>query len=139
MAGKLTPTTRPTAPRRHAARGTVESVFDLLSIFVDRFGMPGTALIFGAWFVNQNATVEQKRAIIGRYVLGDGLSPWWPLIIISVVAIFVVWAQSWRHKQKIAAMSKRLDELAAEKSRLQELLAGRGLRHGDEFDSGEGE
>lgn len=126
-------TTRRTRSTRSARQSAVEGFFGLLGILVDRFGWPAVVLCGGAWFTNQNATIEQKRKIIDRYVLGEGIAPWWPLIVIAIVCVLVVWAQDWKHRHEVSVMRERLNEVAAQKNRLQELLAHRKLRHADEL------
>ena len=64
------------------------------------------------------------------YVLGHGISHQWPIMVVSVVSIAALWAQKRHYGSKVAAINGRLDEAAAEKSRLQEELAGKKLNHG---------
>lgn len=120
-----------------APQGAIESIVGVLSLLIQTFGFPGTVLFGAAWFVNEYATPDQKRRIIERYILGEGLTPSWPLIVLCVIFVLAVWAQGQNHKKKMAVLQARLDDVAAEKSRLQEVLAHRELRHGDEFNAGE--
>lgn len=104
--------------------------FDLLGTIVEKFGWPGALLLFGLYFVERYATSAQKSSIIDIYVLGRGISPQWPIIVVSVISIAGLLAQKRYYDSKVAAINGRLDEVAAEKSRLQEELVGKKLNHG---------
>lgn len=132
-----TPTARRRTRRAPASQSAVASAFGFLGIVVERFGWPGAVLILGGWWVNTNATIEQKRRIIDLWILGDGLPSWWPLVLICGVCVLVVLAQAWKHNHEMAVLRERLDAVAADKNRLQALLASREFRHGEEFGSGE--
>jgi hypothetical protein len=106
-------------------------VFDLLGTIVERFGWPGAIALFGMYLVERYGTVAQKREIIDLYILGHGLPALWPIAIVSATCIVALLAQKRYYDRKLTSVSKRLDEVASEKGRLQEQLVGKPLRHSD--------
>jgi len=95
----------------------------------------GALLVVVLWFINTNATSEQKKRIIDMYVLGQGISIVWPVIVVFVGCILVVFAQHQIHKKTEQVLQTRIDELAEEKTKLQEEAIGRKLRHAAETSS----
>lgn len=102
------------------------TVFNKLA---DVFGIPGTFLVL-LWLSVQNwASADQKQRIIETYVLGTGLSQWWPCIAVTVLAGLLVWAYRDRSDKRVRLIREELDRCGAEKSALQQLVAGRKLEH----------
>jgi hypothetical protein len=127
------PVQKPDTAKKRNALGVdkvATAFFDMLGTIVEKFGWPGTLVLFGMYFIERHATDHQKSEIVDMYVLGHGISHQWPIMVVSVVSIAALWAQKRHYGSKVAAINGRLDEAAAEKSRLQEELAGKKLNHG---------
>lgn len=107
------------------------SVFAFLGIVVERVGWPGTIVIFWIYLIEKYGTDAQKRAMIDMYILGQGLPAFWPIAFVSIASVLALLAQRRFYGMKLDSMSKRLDEIATEKSRLQEQLVGKALQHSD--------
>lgn len=102
----------------------------VLGTFIETFGWPGTVIILGYLFTVWYARPDQKQAIIDVYILGKGLSPVWPFLVVSGVFLCVSFAQRLRYNRKVKAMQDRMDDIAKQKSALQERLTGGPLSHG---------
>ena len=63
---------------KRVAEATLEGTFRLFGILVEQVGFMGALLVVVLWFINTNATSEQKKRIIDMYVLGQGISIVWP-------------------------------------------------------------
>src|ERR1035438_5666229 len=100
-----------------------------MGTIVERFGWPGTALLFGMYFIERHASDAPKHELIDMYVLGHGFLHQWPIAVVSVVSIAALFTQKRYYDSKHSAINKRLDEVAGEKSRLQEELVGKKLNH----------
>ncbi len=113
-------------------RAIVEPIlglFELFSRIIDRFGWPGLALILGFYFVERNATAEQKTEIINIYILGQGMEHSYVVGVICVVALLIFFAQDyyWRRKDKI--LREEIDRLAKWKSLHQQEGIDTNLHH----------
>jgi hypothetical protein len=106
-------------------------LFNFFGTIVEKFGWPGALVLFLMYFVEKHGTDAQKREIIDMYILGHGIASHWPLVVVGVVSIAALFAQKWYCDVKVATISKRLDEIAHEKSSLQEQLVGKKLQHAD--------
>jgi hypothetical protein len=105
----------------------------IIGTIVDRFGWPGALLIFGAFYLEKHASPEEHHEIIQKYFLGHGIASAWPLVVLSLLFVAVLVAQHHLYAAKTQKLQKRLNELADEKTVLQEQLVGRPLRHGAEI------
>lgn len=100
---------------------------------VERFGWPGMLIFLGFYCAQTWSSAEQKRKWFDKYILGEGMSPWWPFILVGLLLLFTVWAQRVTYKKKLRIMQEELDRIGREKSRLQELVAGRPWQHVDDI------
>ena len=121
----------PLARNQNGRGSSVSSVFAFFGSVVERFGWPGTIVIFLMYIIEKYGTDDQKREIINMYVLGHGLPSFWPIAAVSIVSVLAILAQKRYYEVQLDSVNKRLDEVAAEKSRLQEQLVGKVLRHSD--------
>lgn len=110
----------------------IEGTFRLFGILVEQLGFGGALLVASFWFINHNATADQKHRMIEMYVLGQGINLVWPVIVVFVGCVVVMLTQHHIYKVKQRILQNRIDELAQEKTRLQEEAIGRRLRHSDE-------
>lgn len=101
----------------------------ILEIFVRKFGWPSVVIVFGGWFLVQYASLEQKRELIDRYILGKGIEAVYPIVILAGLFGVVVYGQYRFYKADVSALREELGRVGKEKSDLQELLAGRSLNH----------
>jgi hypothetical protein len=115
--------------RMRTVQEAVEGSFRLFGILIEQVGFLGALLIATLWFINRNATQDQKRRIIEMYVLGQGISLVWPVVAVFVGCVVVVFAQHYIHQKKEQVLQTRINELAEEKTHLQEEAVGRKLRH----------
>jgi hypothetical protein len=127
-------TARKTSRRRPSdATGKLERVGEALvrlaSLSIDRFGWPGFSVLLGYLFVAQYASLEQKRELIDRWVLGKDLTQWYPLLVLGVVAMLIILAQDrvWRRRLKTEVDER--ERLSQWKSAHQHLTLGVELQH----------
>jgi hypothetical protein len=95
---------------------------------VRTFGWPGTLLVLGFFFVNSYATAEQKQRIIALYILGEGISHQWPLIVTSVVFVVVLLAQRKWHNIDEGKLKKQIADLKEKNESLKQRLKKKGRR-----------
>lgn len=107
----------------------IQSGAQLLTSLVETFGIAGTLLILGFWFVVWYATPEQKQRIIETYVLGSGIARTWPILIMGLTCVIVIFAQRWFYKKKLSALSGEIEREGKAKSALQEKGIKTKLQH----------
>lgn len=107
------------------ARGIVRIVVSIIELF----GWPGALVGFIMWFIVKYGSPDQKERIIELYILGNGISNVWALVIISGTAILIILAQRYWYNKKMEKFTAEMDRIGNEKSDLQEKLAGQSLRH----------
>lgn len=106
--------------------------FSWAEVLLDRFGWPGFLLLFTLYFVEKNGSIEQKRAIIDAYFLGQGLSVQYPLLILGGLSLLAFLSQ-WRYfSRKIRLLKEELKRLGKWKTDHQEKLIGGPLHHSGE-------
>src|SRR5882724_3868529 len=123
-----------TTPRKSQQEPTVKlsgwhAAARVFNNLADKFGVPGTFLLLIWLSVELWASTEQKQQIIDRYILGKGLSQFWPVIVVTLLALLAVWAYRERSEKRLHLIQDELNRCGAEKSLLQELLAERKLEH----------
>jgi hypothetical protein len=101
----------------------------LLEAFVRKFGWPALVVVFGGWFIVQYASLEQKRELIDRYVLGKGIEAVYPIGLLAGLFVVVLYGQYRFYQAEVRALRDELARVGKEKSDLQEWLAGRSLNH----------
>jgi hypothetical protein len=129
------PEARATQPSLPVA--AIRGFFHVCGVVVERFGWPGFILFFAAYFVEKHATIEQQRRIIDMYILGEGVNSRWPLLALPILFLLVLWAQQHIHSRKVRQLEDELRTVGIEKSRFQELAAGKPLSHGEDFQTKE--
>ena len=115
-----------------APSGAWIGFFGLVESVVDRFGWPGALLIYGVYFVEKNASSEQKRAIIDMYVLGKGINFQYPIIVLGSIGLLAFVAQWGYHRKRAKVMKLEIKRLAAWKTKHQEGKAGGPLHHSED-------
>lgn len=104
-------------------------MIDLFTVLIERFGWPGTFLILAYISVERWATSDQKRAMIQKYVLGEGISEVYPWIIIGIIAAALLAAQHHHWKKRVGVLEHEIQRLADWKSEHQESKIDIGLHH----------
>src|ERR1700733_6273516 len=87
---------------------SITGVFNLLNTAVQQFGWPGVILCGIGWFIVRYGTPDQKQRLIEVYALGHGTP--YAVILISVVFVLVVWAQSTLHNRKVKEIVARCSQ-----------------------------
>lgn len=103
----------------------------IVEAVLDRFGWPGFIVAYGIYFVQQNATLEQKRALIDLYLLGHGIDIYYPLILLMCLWALAFFAQRTYYRKKLAVMENELKRLGQWKSDHQEKQIGTSLHHSE--------
>ena len=98
-----------------AKTAAILGFFNVFNTFVERFGWPGVILCGTGWFVVEYASQEQKRKIVDMYVLGQGTP--YHILLLAVLAIVVLLAQSRLHSNKMREMKARNEVVEMEKNR----------------------
>jgi hypothetical protein len=122
---------KPRPSRASVPNVSIREVSQIIQKLVETFGWPGTVLVLGFWFFQVNATPDQKQRVIEMLISGTGIS--WAIAALSATFILVVLAQHHWYNRRVAILKRRLEEVAGEKSRLQEQQSGKQLRHGENF------
>jgi hypothetical protein len=102
-----------------AAFAAMGGVFQAL---VENTGLPGAFLFLAYYFVDRNATVEQKQAIIDIYVLWRGSGHVIPTAIFCVVVVLLAFAQRHYYLRQIRLCRDEIKRIGEEKSALQAKL-----------------
>jgi hypothetical protein len=110
------------------------AVIQFFTKLVERFGWPGTVIILLVMFIERDGSDQQKQAIIDMYILGKGMVGWWPLVVPSVLFLFVIWAQWEVNRKKVKTIRRELNRVSSERSSLQERISGGPLQHGPKGD-----
>jgi hypothetical protein len=103
--------------------------FGLIEAVLDRFGWPGALVIYGIYFLEKNATQEQKRALIDLYFLGKGINLQYPLVIMGVVFGLAFLAQWGYYHKKMRLQKEEIKRLGEWKTKHQEQKVGAPLHH----------
>jgi hypothetical protein len=106
------------------------SVIHFFTTLVDRFGWPGAFLIAALSAIQLWSTSDQKHAMIDKYILGVGMKPWWPFVVLSVLFLLLAWAQHLMYRREVKVIKAEMRRIGAKKSELQEEIARKPLRHG---------
>jgi hypothetical protein len=106
-----------------------QALAQVITSLVDNIGLPGTLVFALLLVIHLWASPEQKREIIDIYILGKGIARLWPHVIMALFFVSCLLGQRHYYLKKIKTMSKEIDRIGAEKSRLQEERAGRSLQH----------
>jgi hypothetical protein len=83
-------------------------------------GWPGLLLALGFYFIDRYATIEQKREIIQKYVLGSRTGEIWPLMVSAGVFVAIVLAQRHVYSRQLRVKDEEISRLAAWKTEHQE-------------------
>lgn len=118
-----------TKNQSRSSSGAWVAIFGFFQSIVERFGWPGFILLYAVYFIERNATTEEKRAIIDLYALGKGTSSVYPTIILGVVGGLAFLAQWGYYRKKLRLMEKEIKRLAEWKTAHQERKTGDSLHH----------
>ena len=104
----------------------------LITQLIARFGFPKAAVIILALMLWCWGTDAQHQFFIDRYFLlknsTDGSAPSFYVYVIYLGLIILVVIQHFVCKHKLSAMNKRIEEISAEKNKLQNTLNTRTFR-----------
>ncbi len=101
-------------------------VFEAL---VDKFGWPGVLVIFVMHMIEFRATDEQRRALIDMYLLGRNIRSAYPIMVMGVIFLAVLFAQRYYYRKQADLMESELERIGADKSAWQEKALGTRLHH----------
>ena len=99
---------------------------------LDKFGWPGLLVLFLMYLVAYRASEEQVHALIDMYLLGRGISTVYPIIVMGIVFLGVLFAQRHLYKRKENQMLAELSRIGGDKSAKQEAALGVKLHHSPE-------
>ena len=105
------------------------SLVALPEVLLNKFGWPGTTVIFVFWFVVKYATSEQKQEIIDAFVLGKNFPNLYVPIVIGVLSFAIITAQQFYYNRRTKEMQKEIDRLSNWKTQQQEKSIGKSLHH----------
>lgn len=71
----------------------------------------------------------QKQAIIDQYILGKGLTEWYPLGIVVGIALLLYYAQDYFWRRRVNQLNKEIGRLGKWKSDRQQAQIGTDLHH----------
>ncbi len=92
-------------PHSTVSIAAVTGILNVLAVAVERFGWPGAVMCFGAYFVVQYSTIEQKHRLIDLYLLGQQTP--YALIALCILFFLVLVAQQTLNRRKIAVLEQR--------------------------------
>ena len=103
--------------------GVIALLIKCLGIIFSFLGFPGVVVCIIWYFIEQHATLEQKRQIINRYILFEDAKP--PFIVHYVswlffLVIILIQHKYWKKNHKI--QKERIDELNRTNEKLQNRL-----------------
>jgi len=104
----------------------------IVEALLNRFGWPGLLLVYSMYFVQNNASLEQKRDIIDLYVLGKGIGQLYPLIVMGSLFTLTLFAQRFYYRKQVKLMDEELQRLGKWKTEYQEKQIGAPLHHSDQ-------
>jgi hypothetical protein len=107
------------------------AVADIFTTLVEKIGLVGAVFFTGLWFVQINATAEQKRQIIGMYVLGERIGDVYPTMVLALAFAAVVLGQHYIYKRKLKIKSTEIDRLSEWKTEHQQGRINAPLHHSD--------
>jgi hypothetical protein len=119
---------------RVPARTTIPAISGLIETLLDRFGWPGVLVIYGLYFLEKNATQDQKRSLIDLYFLGKGINFQYPLIILGGVALLAFLAQWGYYQRRVRLMKAEIKRLGEWKTQHQQEKIGVALHHSTKGD-----
>jgi hypothetical protein len=96
---------------------------------LDRFGWPGALLVFVAYFVEKNATLEQKRELIDLYLLGRNGSSLYTHLVLGAIFAGTLFAQRFYFRKQLKTKDEELTRLGLWKTEHQEKQIGAPLHH----------
>jgi hypothetical protein len=99
---------------------------------LDKFGWPGLLVLFVIYLVMYRATEDQVHALIDMYLLGRGIGTVYPIAVMGVLFLGVLFAQRHLYKRKENQMREELARIGGEKSGRQEAALGAKLHHSPE-------
>lgn len=95
---------------------------------IESFGWPGALLILGYVFIERYATLEQKRALIDRYLLGVGIEEVWIHIGTIGLAALVIISQHIFWKRRAKSLEREVERLRKELTEGQGKQLGSNIR-----------
>jgi len=104
----------------------------IVDALLEKFGWPGLIVLFVMYLVAYRAAPEQVHALIDIYLLGRGISTIYPMIVMGVLFLSVLFAQRHLYKRKENRMLAELARIGGEKSAKQETALGVKLHHSPE-------
>lgn len=116
-----------------ATAAVTVSIIRFFTVIVERLGWPGLAIFLIFYCIQIWATDAQRQEIIDTYILGKGIQPWWPFIVVALFFVLLIWGQQLIHRRELRAKNDEIKRIGAEKSKTQEIEADREWKHVDEL------
>lgn len=102
----------------------------IVEVVFEKFGLVGGVFALIYAFVLKYASLEQKRQLIDKYLLGEGVEECYFLIAIIVALVLLFIFQYTIYKKKLKTVEREMKRVSAERTSLQEQLIG-SLHHDD--------
>jgi len=115
--------------RMDEAFRTFQAFINLFSTLVEKLGWPGAVAMGMMYCFIKWPNEEQKHRIISMYVLGEGISRFWPNAVLSIMFLLVLFIQHRSYRKKLKILDDEVHRAGSEKSKFQEQAAGRTLKH----------
>jgi hypothetical protein len=128
MSNKPKPPRTNPKPNNGNRRGWATTIDGFVRL-VEHFGWPGALVIIVSYFVQTNATIEQKQAIIDTYILGKGISGNYPLLVMAGLGALLLLGQHYFWTRRTKVLVDEIERLSKWKSEYQEAKIGTELHH----------
>jgi hypothetical protein len=113
---------------RNSGRGWL-AFASIIDTLIDKFGWPGMLVVFVMYMIVYHATEEQRHALIDMYLLGRGIGSVYPITVMGLLFISVLFSQRHYFKKKEKLMQAELARIGTQKSAQQEQAMGTPLHH----------
>lgn len=104
----------------------------IVEVLLDRFGWPGLLLVYLMYFIQNDASREQKEEIVSLYILGKGIGNLYPLLALGTLFTVALFAQRFYYRRRVKLMDEELQRLGEWKSQHQEKQIGGPLHHSNQ-------
>lgn len=115
-----------------SASSSAVAFFTIVDTILDRCGWPGFLLLYAIYFVERNATRQQKIEIINMYLLGGAAKSLYPYIILGIIGTVAFFAQRFYYHRKIRTQDDEIKRLGRWKSEHQEANIDAPLHHSED-------
>ena len=108
------------------------AIAKVVDSLLEKFGWPGLLVLFVMYLVAYRATEDQVHALIDMYLLGRGIGTVYPIVVMGIIFLAVLFAQRHLYKRKENQMREEVARIGGEKSSRQEAALGVKLHHSPE-------